>query len=996
MLNRYYVFILLLQLVHTGLLGQNPGWLAPNPTAFSHNASIIAAVQLNDIRSDDMQDRVAYFSGNTLVGLSTPVQTGSGVVHFITVFANSASATLTAKLYHASTNTVYDVQDPYNFIAQQISGSFEQPYPVLAYTDSDAPISLEPIPNQFTLENRPFQTIFLRPYLQQSDHDPIAWTYQPNIHLNVAVIQDTLFITPKIGFIGTTSLLIRATEQTTQQYFAEATIHLQVSEKYPGPDWVPVPGEGILPGGNFETLILPNYEQQYGGPCLQFDYAPVISPSDHPVAKPTWELSEIFQNSMTITAEVMFTPRYHFAHPDDVLAAFAGSQLRGVAIPQTINGRTLYFLHIGSNTATTELRLLFYSGYEQKIHEIPMPVPYLNGAVLGSPDEPYPIDLSPLLPVIDHDGNLNVQIQHAEWTGRLPFSLIASDCTYPLEYSDTTGVVFCVIGQAFSAGSIASAGETICYAGTPSEIGSTLHAEANCYLWRSSADSFSVPISGADGPVYTPTAGLTTTTSYRRYAYFDECMDCPVLSSGTWTVTVLPAPDIVCPDNQLIVTSADGEGDCQGTTSWTHPVELAGACTPHHLIMRLNQLPDEQVIPGDQMHRTLPGGVNILHYTLTDGGGNQAYCSFSITVVDDEQPILTCVSDTTLEFNGEFTRTLTIDHIGSVSDNCALQSVVFNPAQLSVQQLGQVIPVFVVAQDTTGNVSTCSSNVEVIGLPEGWSHHEGSVGNCSSSMDYDPHTGIWTARSSNCVTTSPFMQDVQHFAQRSLCGNGSITARVVGISGGSAWAGVIMRESIVQGAKKVQLMVNGVSNTGIREWRTATGGQAYPAPFSNIFIRNWVRIERQGDVFKGYTSADGATWWQVMQIYIPMNSCIEIGLVVNNVQANALSTVHFTNVQTTGNRTPQVQVPDRETLATDMPTLDIYPNPGHGDFAVLYSGDMSAIRDVRVFNAYGQCVYAANIFSGVINLNSKRPGIYRLRMTLNDGLQLHRSIVLLE
>jgi hypothetical protein len=970
--------------------------MAPNPAAFSHNSSIIAATFLNDTRSDNIQDRVAYFSGSTLVGLSTPVQIGSSIVHFVTVYANTASISLTAKLYHATTNTVYDVQEPFDFIAQQISGSFEQPYPVMAYTGGDAPISLETIPNQFTLENRPFQAIFLPRYLQQSDNDPIAWTYQPNVHLIVAVSQDTLYITPKIGFIGITSLSIRATEQTTQQYFTEATIHLQVSEKYPGPDWVPVPGEGILSGGDFATIILPNYEQQYGGPCLEFDYAPVIRPSDNPVAKPAWGLIETFQNSMTITAELIFTPRYHFAHPDDVLAAFAGNELRGVANPQTINGRNIYFLHIGSNTATTELRLVFYSGYEQKIHEVSMPIPYLNGAVWGSPDEPYPIDLSPLLPVIDNEGNLNIQIQQSDWTGRLPFSLIASDCTYPLEYSDTTGVVFCVIGEAFSAGAIATVGETICYAGTPVEIGNMANADANCFLWRSSADSYSVPISGADGPVYTPPAGLTTTTSYRRYAYFDDCTDCPVLSAGTWTVTVLPAPDIACPDNQLIVTSADGEGDCQGTTSWTHPVELAGACTPHHLIMRLNQLPDEQVIPGDQMHRTLPGGVNILHYTLTDGGGNQAYCSFSITVIDDEQPLLSCVSDTTLEFNGELTRALSIDHIGTVSENCALQSVVFNPAQLSVQQLGQVIPVFVVAQDTTGNVSTCSSNVEVIGLPEGWSHHEGSVGNCSSAMDYNPHTGVWTARSTNCITTSPFLQDVQHFAQRRLCGNGSITARVVGISGGSAWAGVIMRESTAQGSKKVQLMVNGASNTGIREWRTATGGQAYPAPFSNVFIRNWVRIERQGDVFKGYTSSDGATWWQVMQIYIPMNSCIEIGLVVNNVQGNALSTVHFTNVQTTGNRSPQVQLPKWEEEATDMPTMDVYPNPGHGDFTIQYLGNLAAISNVQLFNAQGQCVYATTQFNGAINLVNNKPGVYLLKITLNDGTHLNRSLVLLE
>lgn len=47
------------------------------------------------------------------------------------------------------------------------------------------------------------------------------------------------------------------------------------------------------------------------------------------------------------------------------------------------------------------------------------------------------------------------------------------------------------------------------------------------------------------------------------------------------------------------------------------------------------------------------------------------------------------------------------------------------------------------------------------------------------------------------------MSDELASAQRQLCGNGTITARVTSISGSAlGWAGVTMRESNAAGSKK--------------------------------------------------------------------------------------------------------------------------------------------------------------------------------------------------
>ncbi|MDD4150113.1 MAG: T9SS type A sorting domain-containing protein, partial [Bacteroidales bacterium] len=96
----------------------------------------------------------------------------------------------------------------------------------------------------------------------------------------------------------------------------------------------------------------------------------------------------------------------------------------------------------------------------------------------------------------------------------------------------------------FTAGTISSTGQTICSGGTPSIIGSTTAASGGdgtiTYSWRSSADSYVTAISGATSSTYTPPSGLTTTTSYRRYAKDGTCSTTPTVSTGTWTVTVHP------------------------------------------------------------------------------------------------------------------------------------------------------------------------------------------------------------------------------------------------------------------------------------------------------------------------------------------------------------------------------------------------------------------------------------------------------------------------
>ncbi len=296
---------------------------------------------------------------------------------------------------------------------------------------------------------------------------------------------------------------------------------------------------------------------------------------------------------------------------------------------------------------------------------------------------------------------------------------------------------------------------------------------------------------------------------------------------------------------------------------------------------------------------------------------------------DTTLPTVTCVNSS-VTFNGQSSITLDAGQFVSASDNCGVQSISLSPSTISATQVGQTVPVTVTVTDVKGNVSTCISNITVSGLPAGWSAPTNGIG-CTngSNVNYNTATGVWTATSTNCFYGPPFTADSEAFAQRTLCGDGSITTLVTGINPlAGGWAGVVMRESNAAGAKKAQLLTN-LSNLSRREFRTATNGTAIPQQFPSQ-NRYWLRITRAGNQFTMSISPNGMAWYVAGGQNIVMQSCIEVGLVLTNYTSNSTVTGTFSNVGFT-----QVN-PISTGQAQEQPTLgqvefDVFPNPTSGE-----------------------------------------------------------------
>ncbi|WP_264565882.1 T9SS sorting signal type C domain-containing protein [Flavobacterium sp. N3904] len=142
----------------------------------------------------------------------------------------------------------------------------------------------------------------------------------------------------------------------------------------------------------------------------------------------------------------------------------------------------------------------------------------------------------------------------------------AKDGTCNTTPSVATGTWTVTVRALFTSGAINTTGETICNGGTPATtIGSATAASGGdttiTYSWRSSADGYVAAISGATSATYLPPSGLTTTTSYRRYANDGTCNTIATVSTGTWTVTV-----VAVPVGPVIAKNPNVATVCAGTT----------------------------------------------------------------------------------------------------------------------------------------------------------------------------------------------------------------------------------------------------------------------------------------------------------------------------------------------------------------------------------------------------------------------------------------------
>ena len=461
-------FSLLLVVIFAGVstigLAQNPNWVLPNSGDYSNTATVISDLYFNEELTNNPLNQIAFLVGDEVRGLSTPIDLGnSNYLHFITLYSNIANEEMSVKVYHPESDKVYDIATNLEFETGGIYGTVDFPLNVNVYEDGNPPIFFDIVPNQETLQGMSFDDLDMKDYLVQIGDNEIVWSFTPNTDLDVSLLGTTLHVDGVEGFTGQTSLTVRATQiaPTSQAYglqlgaalfpnfFAETTIVYDVVPLYNGPAWNNIPPQGIVKGDQFIPIELHDYEYQYDGPAIQYDYVPILNPIKDPEPNPTWVFKKRLEVNMSSIIKMNYTPKYQFDHEDDIMAAFVGGALRGVSRRDTVSG--FYFLTVGgSPNEVSAVTLKFYSGQRKLTYTLDSIFDFNAYTILGSTAQPFIIDLSPLLPIVPDlpipggVASAPIDILDTSFVGIEHFKFIAFDPLYPNYFYADTITSFCI------------------------------------------------------------------------------------------------------------------------------------------------------------------------------------------------------------------------------------------------------------------------------------------------------------------------------------------------------------------------------------------------------------------------------------------------------------------------------------------------------------------------------------------------------------------------
>ena len=196
--------------------------------------------------------------------------------------------------------------------------------------------------------------------------------------------------------------------------------------------------------------------------------------------------------------------------------------------------------------------------------------------------------------------------------------------------------------------------------------------------------------------------------------------------------------------------------------------------------------------------------------------------------------------------------------------------------------------------------------------------------------------------------------DEFRFAFKQINGNGAIIAKVESIDETDPWAkaGVMIRETLEPGSRF--MAVYATPGQGVRfQARLVASGEATsdttigpPPEQVALKIPVWIKIERTGNSFSCFYSTDGAKWttmaWSPQTLNMFTNAYL--GLAVTSHDTNAMTTVEFSDVATTGavTGTWQVQAIGPAQLVNDPAPLYVTVQDSTGKSKTISHPDPSA------------------------------------------------------
>jgi len=192
-------------------------------------------------------------------------------------------------------------------------------------------------------------------------------------------------------------------------------------------------------------------------------------------------------------------------------------------------------------------------------------------------------------------------------------------------------------------------------------------------------------------------------------------------------------------------------------------------------------------------------------------------------------------------------------------------------------------------------------------LPAPWSNAD--IGAVAAAGSVTHSSGVFTVKGSGADIGGT--ADEFHFVSQPWTGNGTIIARISGLTNTNAGAkaGIMFRDSTAAGAREVSLIVT--PSTGlIAIGRTTTNGVSSSPAGAAGAAPIWLKLVRNGNTFTPQFSTNGITWTSMTSGSFTLNANVLVGLCVTSKNDGVLATGSFDNVSVTTSISLSSAAPD--------------------------------------------------------------------------------------
>ena len=403
-------------------------------------------------------------------------------------------------------------------------------------------------------------------------------------------------------------------------------------------------------------------------------------------------------------------------------------------------------------------------------------------------------------------------------------------------------------------------------------------------------------------------------------------------------------------------------------------------------------------------------GFYQVQWRAKDDSNNKGFCRYTLEVRDEEAPEVVC-KDISVTFNGEASIDIPSTRIFDAEasfDACGAVSFVSQSlAAIGCEAVGETVEIEIIGIDPNGNTGSCTAEVEVIGMPCGFTE-TGIDCEEGTEITYDPEEESFTLTAEDCTG---YPDGEVAFVGTTLCGDGEIIVHVDAINP-NARAGVVMMESSDPGAKLVAI-VKDLTRRVRTEYRSSTGGSLRHKSKNRSGV-DWLRIVRSGNKFKTYTSTNGSYWRLAHTINFPsFADCIEVGLITYAKDADEEATAVFSELEISGENSSynQAILPPvaMESHSSNNQTggnleLKLSPNPFQEETRIHFSLKMMEEIHLAIYDLQGRQIQ--RLYNGPLeagdhqwqwngndsNGNSLPSGMYLVQLRYADEVVNRRVI----